>query len=473
MEITADVCVIGSGAGGAPVATELALAGASVVVLEAGGPAPLAELGERIERSFWRVIKNRNAVMSLARGTPMNPIVHGRCEGGSTALNAGSAFRLPEFLQRRWEAAGAPDLTEAFDRVDSFIKVSETADDLLGHNGELMLKGLKATGWKGGRVPRNAPGCTGRAVCTLGCPEKAKQATHLSYLPVARSRGAQVLLNTPASRILMNGKQAVGVEARSADGKLVTVRAGKVVVSGGAVFTPGILQRSGVDAPYLGQNLLLHPGIVLACHFAEPVEMGKAAVPQSVYSDQFLESDGVMMLLGSVPPHLTIPALAATGQMKSIREHTNTGFWGALIRDEAGRGHISATRTGKRLDYRLGKTELGRLRTALLQLGELAFAAGATAVTPLLFGSKRSGSLRELARNLPDPLPAWRLAGGSLHPMGTCGIGRTCEGNGRVRGYDNLYVADASLFPTSIGVNPQFTVMALGTMVAAEILGTC
>ncbi len=92
-------------------------------------------------------------------------------------------------------------------------------------------------------------------------------------------------------------------------------------------------------------------------------------------------------------------------------------------------------------------------------------------MTPLLYGSRRSKSLRELERTLPDALPKGRIAGGSVHPMGTCGIGRTCDGDGRVRGYENLYVADASLFPTSIGVNPQFTVMALGTAVAAGLLG--
>ncbi|MCW5829097.1 MAG: GMC family oxidoreductase [Deltaproteobacteria bacterium] len=464
--------MIGSGAGGAPIATELALAGASVVVLEAGGPAPLAPLGERIERSFWRVVSRRNAALSVARGLPVFPVIHGVCEGGSTALNAGSAFRLPEFLHREWMERGAPDLTDAFNRVDSFIKVSETADELLGRNGELMLKGLKATGWRGGRTPRNAPGCTGRAVCVLGCPEKAKQATHLSYLPVARSRGARVLLNTVARKITLNGRRATGVEARGPGGESVTIRAGTTIAAGGAVFTPSLLARSGIEAPQLGENFLLHPGSVLAVHFDEPVEMGQPAVPQSTYSDQFLESEGHMILLGSVPPHLTIPALAVTGSPAAIMDHSRTGFWGALIRDEGGRGAVRTGRDGRRrISYKIGGTELARLRQSLVRLAEMAFAAGAQAVTPLYFGSgRRYRSLKAFNAGLPDPLPLRRLAGGSVHPMGTCGIGRTCEGDGRVRGYENLHVSDASLFPTSIGVNPQFTIMALSTAIAAELL---
>jgi len=471
MELSADFCVIGSGAGGAPLATELALAGASVIVLEAGGPAPLAELGERIEKSFWRVVRHRNAALSVATGLPVFPIVHGVCEGGSTALNAGSAFRLPEFLHREWMSRGVPDLTEAFNRVDSFIKVSETADELLGRNGELMLKGLRSTGWRGGKVPRNAPGCTGRAVCTLGCPEKAKQATHLAYLPVARSKGAQVLLRTRATRITASGRNATGVEAVTQDGRRITIRAGRTIVSGGAIFTPSLLARSGISAPRIGENLMLHPGSVLAVEFDEPVEMGQTAVPQSVYCDEFLESEGHMILLGSVPPHLTIPALTMTGSPSSILGHSRTGFWGALIRDGDGRGSVRTGFGGRRkISYRIGGREMGRLRQSFLRLGEMAFASGARSITPLYFGSKKFSSLRELRRHLPERLPVRRMTGGSVHPMGTCGIGRVCDGNGKVRGYENLYVSDASLFPTSIGVNPQFTIMALSTSIAAGLL---
>ncbi|MEW6778157.1 MAG: GMC family oxidoreductase, partial [Bdellovibrionota bacterium] len=124
----------------------------------------------------------------------------------------------------------------------------------------------------------------------------------------------------------------------------------------------------------------------------------------------------------------------------------------------------------RNLSYALGDLEWERVRRAYLRVAEAAFAAGARAVTPVFYGSKRSKNLKDLERSLPRELPKVRSLGGSVHPMGTCGIGRTCEGDGRVRGYENLYVADASLFPTSIGVNPQFTVMALGTAVAAGIL---
>ncbi len=470
MELSTDVCVIGSGAGGAVLATELVLAGAKVVLLEAGGPAPLAKLGESVSRSFRRVLKRRVATVSVARGLPLQPIIHGRCEGGSTALNAGSAFRLPPFIRRQWERRGTVQLDPFFDRVQEFLKVSPTDDELLGTSGEIMLRGVQALGWSGGPVPRNAPGCAGRALCVLGCPEKAKRATHIAYLPVARQHGARVLLNTPAQRVLLRGRRAVGVDAIGQDGRPITIHADKTAVCGGAIFTPPLLERSGIQAPGLGDNLLIHPACVLAVHFDEPIARGPS-VPQSVYSDEHLESEGAMLLLAEVPYHLSLPALLTTGVIRSAREFRSTGFWGALIRDDEARGDVRASwRGARRLRYRLGQPERGRLRRALIRLGELAFAAGAQAVTALILRSKRARSAHELSNSLPDPLPRRRLIGGSLHSMGTCGIGRTCDGDGRVRGYEDLYVADASLFPTSIGVNPQFTVMALATGVAASLL---
>jgi choline dehydrogenase-like flavoprotein len=213
--LRADVVVVGSGAGGAVVAAELAMAGAKVVVLEAGGEAPLARPGEHVAVAFARVLRMRVGVRSVARGPVRHAIIHGRCEGGSTALNAGSAFRLPAFLQERWSAeADLPDLTECFDRVERMVRVAPTEPALFGKSGERMLAGLNALGWRGGAVPRNAPGCNGAAVCVLGCPERAKQATHLSYLPMARKHGADVRLRAPVSRIVLEGRRAVGVVAR-------------------------------------------------------------------------------------------------------------------------------------------------------------------------------------------------------------------------------------------------------------------
>jgi choline dehydrogenase-like flavoprotein len=471
-DVTADVVVVGSGAGGAVVAAELALAGARVVVLEAGGPAPLAKVGESFLTASARVLWQRVGVLSVAHGPVRQPIIHGRCEGGSTALNAGSAFRLPAFLQRRWSAEfGLPDLGDYFARVEDIVRVGLTDESLFGAPGHKMLAGIRALGWRGGAVPRNAPGCNGAALCVLGCPERAKQATHLSYLPMARTYGADVRLRTPVQRVLSRGPRAVGVSAAGPDGREFTVRADTVVVAGGALFSPALLVRSGVAAPHLGEHLLLHPGCVIGARFAEPLAMGTRAVPQSIYSDEFLESEGHMMLLSSIPQVVAAPVLAAARVPEDALRVRHVALWGSLVRDEHDNGRVTVDGTGRRRQhYAIGDLERARLRRAILRNAEIAFAAGAESVAVLGAGRRLRGpNLAAIAAALPDPLPAGWTPGGSVHPMATCGIGRTCEPDGRVRGYENLYVADASLFPTSTGVNPQLTIMALATHVAAGI----
>jgi choline dehydrogenase-like flavoprotein len=471
-DITADVVIIGSGAGGAVVAAELALAGAKVVVLEAGGPAPLAKAGESIVTSFVRVLRQRVGVLSVAHGPVRQPIIHGRCEGGSTALNAGSAFRLPAFLQRRWSAEfGLPDLGDCFARVEDIVHVGLTDESLFGMPGRKMLAGLRALGWRGGAVPRNAPGCNGAALCVLGCPERAKQATHLSYLPMARKYGADIRLRTPVQRVLTRGARAVGVRAAGPDGLELTVHADTVVVAGGALFSPALLLRSGIVAPRLGEHLLLHPHCVIAARFAEPMAMGAGAVPQSIYSDEFLESEGHLMLLSSIPQIAAVGVLAAAWAPEDAFRVGHVAMWGSLVRDEHDAGRVTVDAKGRRhQQYAIGDVERRRLRRAILRNAEVAFAAGAEAVAVAGAGRRlRARDLRAIAAALPDPLPVGWTPGGSVHPIATCGIGRTCEPDGRVRGYEHLYVADAGLLPTSIGVNPQLTIMALATHVAGGI----
>lgn len=465
-----DVCVIGSGAGGATIATELALAGATVTLLEAGSTAPRPAIGKSEISGLAHAVRGGAYVVS--RGGWLLPkfVIHGRCEGGSTAINTGNCFRLPHHIHQEWQQAGVPDLSDYYRRVDTFLQVTETDATLLGTNGHKFLEGIRALNWAGGPMPRNAPGCTGRSICVLGCPEEAKRGTHISYLPVARKNGANVLLNTRAIRIRLKGRRATGLEAVTSNGDLRTFSADRIVLAGGSLFTPALLQQSGINTDGIGKNLCIHPAFLLIPHFPSPVEMGPPSVPQSAYSSEFIESEGFFLLNQSVPQMLIAPLLALLGQTGALPHYARAGLWAALVHDDGANSVLSDGSDGYRISCRLTETTRRSARKALLRLAEAAFMAGAHSVTPVLLGTRTIRTYRELDRWLPDPLPENRLITAGFHPMGTCAIGRVCDGTGLVRGYESLYVADASLFPSASGVTPQMSVMALATSVAAEML---
>jgi len=466
-----DILVVGSGAGGAPVATEMALAGAKVTLLEAGGKAPIATLDDSILEAAMRVVRDGSMSFSVMGGLHPHTVLHGRCEGGSTALNAGSTFRLPDFLNRDWQKIGIDDLEPYFDRVNTFLKVEPTDEELISRGGQLMLRAINELNWKGGPVPRNAPGCTGRKVCTFGCPEEAKRSTQISYLPEARKAGAKVKLNSPVIRLLLENKRATGVITIE-DGREKKINADKVVISCGSLETPAFLERNGIGIPHIGEHLMVHPEGLLAVHFEENIEPSGRWVPQGVFSDEFLEDEGIMFLQASMPSYAALPGLILSGSIKASLDYKHTALWGIVVRDEGNNGHVRSGRYTKRhMRYSPGLIARQRLRRGYLHLAEAAFRVGATGVTPFYMGSGHCRNLKELESRLPNPLPAGGMLPFSLHSMGTCGIGRICEPDGRVRGYENLYVADASLLPTSIGVNPQFTIMALSTMIATKMMG--
>ena len=466
-----DILVVGSGAGGAPLATEMAMAGAKVTLLEAGGKAPVATLDESVLEAAFRVVRDGSMSFSVMGGLHPHTVLHGRCEGGSTALNAGSTFRLPDYLNRKWQELGIDDLDPFFDRVNTFLKVEPTDERLLSRGGELMLRAIHEMNWKGGPVPRNAPGCTGRKVCTFGCPEEAKRPTQISYLPEARKAGAQVKLNSPVTKLLFENKRVTGVSALQ-DGREKKIFADKVVISCGALETPSFLERNGIEVPSIGENLMIHPEGVLAVHFEENIEPHGQWVPQGVFSDEFLEDEGIMFLQASVPSYAALPGLILSGSLKASLDYKHTALWGIVVRDEGNNGHVRSGRFSKRhMRYHPGLVARQRLRRGYLHLAKAGFRVGATGVTPFFIGSGHCRNLSELESRLPNPLLPNGMLPFSLHSMGTCGIGRICEADGRVRGYENLYVADASLLPTSIGVNPQFTIMALSTMIATKMMG--
>ncbi len=250
--LEADVCVVGAGAGGAVVGAELAEGGAGVVMLEQGPEHRTDEFTARPAQMLARLY--RDGGQTLTVGNPPVGLPLGRGIGGTTLVNSGTCFRTPDRVLDRWRREfGLEELDEGslepcFRRVEQALSIQQVSPELAGRNAMVVRRGAERLGWSGGYLRRNAKGCVGSGVCAFGCPTSAKQHTGITYIPRARAAGAKILTGVDARRVLVEGGRARGVEARSAGGARVEVRAPVVIVSGGTVHTPLLLRASRIGA---------------------------------------------------------------------------------------------------------------------------------------------------------------------------------------------------------------------------------
>jgi choline dehydrogenase-like flavoprotein len=480
----ADVVVIGTGAGGAVVAAELAEAGARVVVLEEGdhhsGREFTARPLEQI-RMLYRDLGMTGAIGNTFIGIPL-----GRAVGGTTIVNSGTCWRAPEELLRRWEQEfGIPDLadgglTPEYERVERAIHVAPVPDDLLGPGDRLFRRGAEALGFRGEPIPRNAAGCRGTGVCAFGCPRDAKQSTNASYMPRAVQAGARVHVRARAARVLLESGRAVGVVADRlapsgrSNGTRLWALAPRVVVAAGALLTPGLLRRSGAARnPAVGRYLHIHPATRVLARFDEPVAAW-AGVPQSYHVHEF-ESEGIFIQGQFVPPGVQAPNVPGFGlaHKERMAAYDRLASVGALISDMTC-GRVLGGGRRPLVWYWMNRDDVRRLRRGIALTARIFFAAGAREVYP---GVRQQPVLRSAAEAEALERRAVRAADLEImafHPMGTARMGRDPAGtavapSGELHGVRGLYVADASLFPTSTRVNPQLTIMAFATRIARTI----
>jgi choline dehydrogenase-like flavoprotein len=487
--IECDVVVVGSGAGGGVMAAELAEAGLCVVVLEEGDHHPTESFTTSTTGALRSLYREGGATTTLGRA----PIgyAEGRCVGGGTVVNGGMSFRAPERVLDRWaELSGDRGLSggrldDLYARVERFLSVGPPDPGSVGCDQQLLRLGAERLGWRVIDDQRNHLHCGGCNVCTWGCPTGAKQSTLVSYLPRAMAFGATVWSGCRVDRVVMSGKQAVGVRGHvanrggSAPSRTFEVRARRVVLCAGALQTPALLHRSGVRSPsrQIGRNLTVHPGAGLTAVFDEPV-VGWQGAHQSLQVREF-EDEGAVLAAVNLPPSLVARSLPFDGaqlaEVMSAYDHLVTA--GVLVED-TGTGRVRAVGAeGVVPTYHLNDHDTDRVVRALLHLSEALLEAGAHTVHLPFAGRDPIHDGDDLQRARAIPVGAADIALSTVHLMGTTRIGddpvwAVCDPHGTVHDTAGLTVADASLFPAPVGVNPMLTIMALATRAAGRIIDT-
>ena len=482
----ADVCVIGSGAGGAVVAKELAEAGLSVIILEAGENHDPTTFGnyepEMLRRLFWdsglRRTRDGAIVISQGRGV-----------GGSTVHNLCYAVRPPQVLLDQW---GVPDLSANFERVEQTLGVTQIQETEVNRLNSVIRRGCEVMKWHGVVQRHNRGACpTCGAQCLFGCPASksiqdnptrmGKQSMAVTYIPLALAAGARLYSNCTAEKIHTEKNRVVGVSAQLPSGDL-SVQSKVVVLAAGAINSPQLWLKSRLPNlnRRVGTNLHLHPAVFVGGIFNETID-GHLGIPQSYYIDEFLDleksrSSGYLLMPAFGSQMIVAASLPGFGEdhQELMERYHHIAALLVLLHDRT-TGRVSVNYKGApHIAYRLRRSDKRMLVEGISNAARLLFAAGATEIVmPYTqhFPIKTEADLEIIRQRgiVPNDI---MLA--SSHPQGTLRMGEypnrsVVKLSGESHAVKGLFVADASLFPTSIGVPPTLTIAALATHIAHQI----
>lgn len=495
--IDCDVAIVGSGAGAGITAELLSAAGLKLVLIEEG-PLKSSRDFRQLESDAYPQLYQESAGRKTA--DKAITILQGRCVGGSTTVNWTSSFRTPSPTLAYWrEHFGLSELTD--DGLSPWFLLAEQRLNVgpwlasPNQNNELLRKGAAKLGIPAAAILRNVKGCWNLGSCGMGCPTNAKQSMLVTTIPTALDRGATLLVETRVSKLeLQQGRvgalQCVAVSPNGTpQGAATRVTAKHVIVAGGAINSPALLMRSAAPDPHqlLGARTFLHPVALSSAVFDHEVA-GWQGAPQTIYTDHFLDVhpiDGPIGYKLEAPPlHPLIFTTSIGGfgleAAANFAQFPNTHALLALMRDgfhvESPGGRVKLRKDGSpELDYPLTPFIMDGARRALLSMAELQFAAGAKQV---LTGHELAKAYTSWAdakagiATLPMQPLLTKLV--SAHVMGGCGMAADpARGVVRPDGVhwqiDNLSVHDGSLFPTSIGANPQLSIYGIVNKLATQL----
>ncbi len=488
LEDSADVVIVGTGAGGAVVAAHLAEAGQRVILVEEGKHVPQERYGRmRPSETLRHLWRDGSMTVAMPLGnTPVINVMMGECVGGSSVLTGGVCFRTPGAVHAEWSNdLGIRELSEEgmephYRDVEQAGHVEDGPVSRRSRSTALFALGAERLGHPVRPLRRNTKGCHGCGRCNFGCPEGAKMSVDMTYLRRAVAAGARIYSDLRVHRVVATGSRATGVTGRirnrenGQEGNRFTVHARRVVMAAGAYCTPLLLERSGVgrQSGQLGKNLTLHPGYRMMARFDERVEGWKGAL-QSAYCHDF-ERERINMTGLFVPPGILAGTMHGIGDDHVARAQLipHLCVFGGMVHDDGG-GQVRHLLGRRYMTYRMSARDSVASSRAITLLGETFFAAGAREVFLPVLGAKPVNA-DEFRKIDFERIPRGKLECASQHPLGTCRMGVSPEHavvdpNGQAWELENLFVADGSILPTSLGVNPQETIMAMATRIAWKL----
>lgn len=486
-----DVVIVGSGAGGGTVAqglAPLARAGRSVLVLEQG-PRFRDDEFTGVELEMAAALYRDSGGFLTSDGTMT--LAFAEAYGGSTVVYTGTSLTAPERVIRGWDVPGLEhaDLARRSRRFEVQNHVHFLPPERINDNNRLFVEGCEAAGYRAQQFPLNLRGCLGSSLCNLGCPNAAKQGTHRVQLPEAERAGVEVVTRAEVLRL---GEREVAVRvhapapgARGAPSEWAPgdyrIAAGAVVVCGGAIGSPALLLRSGLGGalPRLGEGFTCHPAHILVAEHRSPIT-NDVGHPKSYFLDR-AEEEGYVLETCMYFPFTTAKNLTGFGEGHSalMRAFPRLQMILVLACDRAVPGNrVAVDREGRPVvHYRITPAVVESLVRATRTSARIFFAAGARRVhapsaDPPLLEREDAARVEELIQ--PRHFRRGKVSVSAAHLMGGCAMGRSAADSvtdawGRVHGLPWLRVADASLFPDALQINPYLTVMALADRVAEAL----
>lgn len=490
--LEADVVVVGTGAGGSVVLRECARAGLSVIGLEEGGYHTWRDFSQREEQMFPKLFQEGGGRLTQDRAIR---VLQGRGVGGSTVHNTNLCKRTPDAILELWaekysvSGARPRDLAPSFEAIERDLSVATIPEDAVNANNDVLRRGAQALGWASAVLKHNRVGCQQSGFCELGCAYDAKQNALKVLLPDAEARGAQLHSDVRVTAITMRDGRATGVrgEVRGDGGEILahyTVRAKVVVLAASAVGSAELVLASSLPDPHgqAGRRLRMHPGAVVAGLFEHDVA-GYKGIPQSVECTEHLSfeegsPDRTWIIPAFAHPIGTATTLPGFGKahMAQMRNYRKLAVLTAMLHDQTA-GEVAPRSAGSspKIHYRMIEEDRAALARGLVACGRLLFAAGAKEITIPAVPSVRITRVGELDALDTSFVRPHGVPLSAVHPMGTLRMGddphiSVVSSQGEHHQVRGLFVADGSLFPTSLGGPPQISIYAFALHLSPHIV---